>query len=56
MCVATTGTDEARTFDPTRCPLLQGLSVEEADLMMANDPRIRACVAAIEGKAAPATP
>jgi hypothetical protein len=35
-------------FDPTRCPLLQGLSSEEADRLMRTDARIRACVAAIE--------
>ncbi|MCE1235022.1 MAG: hypothetical protein LWW93_01560 [Hyphomicrobiales bacterium] len=34
-------------FDPTRCPLLQGLTTEQADEMMARDPRIRACMGAI---------
>jgi hypothetical protein len=48
MCVSMSGPDGARGFDPTRCPLLQGLSLEEADQMMKTDPRIRACVAAME--------
>ncbi len=48
MCVTMIGQDGSRSFDPTRCPLLQGLTSEEADRMMANDPRIRACIAAME--------
>ncbi len=37
-----------RRFDPTRCPLLQGLTSEEADRLMRTDPRIRACISAVE--------
>ncbi|MDK9697219.1 MAG: hypothetical protein OEL76_12565 [Siculibacillus sp.] len=48
MCGEQIGDGSARRFDPTRCPLLQGLSAEEADRMMRTDPRIRACVATIE--------
>ena len=47
MCGDQTGAG-ARRFDPTRCPLLQGMSSEDADRMMRTDPRIRACVAAVE--------
>ena len=47
MCVDQTGPGGTGTFDPTRCPLLQGLTTEEADRMMANDPRIRTCMAAL---------
>lgn len=42
------GSAGSRRFDPTRCPLLQGLTSEEADRMMRSDPRIRACMSAIE--------
>lgn len=38
----------AQRFDPTRCPLLQGLSTEDADRMMREDPRLRACIGAVE--------
>lgn len=48
MCGEQTGTGRARTFDPTRCPLLQGLTHDEVERMMRTDPRIRACVAAVE--------
>ncbi len=48
MCGEQTGPGGVKRFDPTRCPLLQGLTSEEADLMMRGDPRIRACVEAIE--------
>lgn len=48
MCGEQTSGGAARHFDPTRCPLLQGLSSEEADRMMRTDPRIRACVSAVE--------
>lgn len=48
MCTDQHGTGDTTAFDPTRCPLLQGLSVEDADRMMASDPRIRACMAAID--------
>lgn len=48
MCVDQGGAGPKHRFDPTRCPLLQGLSSEEAERMMRTDPRIRACVAAIE--------
>lgn len=47
MCVDQNGEGSQGTFDPTRCPLLQGLSSEEADRMMASDRRIRACMGAI---------
>lgn len=47
MCGEQAGTGERR-FDPTRCPLLQGLSNEEADRLMRTDPRIRACISAVE--------
>lgn len=36
-------------FDPRNCPLLQGLSAEEQRQRMRDDPRIRACVTAVEG-------
>ncbi len=48
MCVSSAGPDGIRSFDPSRCPLLQGLTSEEAERMMRTDPRIRACVAAID--------
>ena len=48
MCGEQIGSGAAHRFDPTRCPLLQGLSAEDADRMMRTDPRIRACRAAIE--------
>ncbi len=48
MCTDQQGPGVATAFDPTRCPLLQGLSVEDADRMMASDPRINACRAAID--------
>ncbi len=47
MCVSMAGPDGTRSFDPTRCPLLQGLTSDEAARMMETDPRIRACVAAV---------
>ncbi len=48
MCMEMRGSGEARRFDPNRCPLLQGLSPEEADRVMRTDPRFRACVASTE--------
>lgn len=48
MCGEQIGGGGAHKFDPTRCPLLQGLTSEEADRVMRNDPRIRACMAAVE--------
>jgi hypothetical protein len=48
MCGEQTGSGTVHRFDPTRCPLLQGLSLEEADRMMRTDSRIRACVAAVD--------
>lgn len=48
MCGEQIGEGTAHRFDPTRCPLLQGLSSEEADRMMRTDPRIRACMAAVD--------
>ena len=48
MCVDQFGKTGPGGFDPRHCPLLQGLSPEEADRMMASDPRIRACRAAVE--------
>ena len=48
MCGETIGNGTAHRFDPTRCPLLQGLSPEEADRMMRTDPRIIACRGAVE--------
>lgn len=47
MCSNQFGAGNAGVFDPTHCPLLQGLTTEEADRMVATDPRIRACMAAI---------
>lgn len=47
MCGEQSGAG-TRRFDPTRCPLLQGLTSEEADRMMRTDPRMRACIAAVE--------
>lgn len=47
MCGEQVGAKRARTFDPERCPLLQGLTSEEADRMMRTDPRMRACIAAV---------
>ena len=52
MCGEQIGGGTTHRFDPTRCPLLQGLSSEEADRMMRTDPRIRACIAASESGAA----
>lgn len=40
-------------FDPRDCPLLQGLSPEEQRVRMREDPRIRACIAVVEGTARP---
>lgn len=51
MCGEHHGAGSKRSFDPTRCPLLQGLSSEEADRMMRTDPRIRACIGAVESGA-----
>ena len=48
MCGEQIGGGTTSRFDPTRCPLLQGLTPEEADRMMRTDPRIRACRAAID--------
>ncbi|MER2605730.1 MAG: hypothetical protein ABTQ29_07875 [Siculibacillus sp.] len=48
MCASQAGDGKKNAFDPTRCPLLQGLSCEDADRMMATDSRIRACIDAIE--------
>jgi hypothetical protein len=31
-------------FDPSLCPLLQGLPPEEQQLLMRTDPMIRACI------------
>lgn len=56
MCVSSAGQDGTRSFDPSRCPLLQGLTSEEADRMMRNDPRIRACVAAMDAGTPPNEP
>lgn len=36
-------------FDPTLCPLLQGLSPEEQEERIQSDPIIRACVSKVEG-------
>lgn len=47
MCSEQFGTEPKGFFDPHRCPLLQGLSPEQQKLMMATDPRIRACMGAI---------
>lgn len=47
MCGEQVGAKHARKFDPERCPLLQGLTSEEADRMMRTDPRMRACIAAV---------
>lgn len=47
MCVEQFGPESKGYFDPRRCPLLQGLDPEQQRLMMASDPRIRACVGAI---------
>lgn len=51
MCSEQFGDRSTRRFDPTRCPLLQGLDPDEADRMMRSDPRIRACVSAVESGA-----
>ena len=48
MCGLMTDEGTTHRFDPTRCPLLQGLSAEEADRMMRTDPRIIACRTAVE--------
>ncbi len=47
MCVEQSGPESKGYFDPRRCPLLQGLDPEQQKLMMARDPRIRACAGAI---------
>lgn len=47
MCAEQFGAEPKGFFDPHRCPLLQGLSPEQQKLMMATDPRIRACMGAI---------
>ncbi len=39
-------------FDPRLCPLLCGLPAEEQEQRMRDDPRIRACIEAIEGRGA----
>lgn len=46
MCQAMTGPGP---FDPDTCPMLKGLPREEQRLRMATDPRIAACIAAING-------
>lgn len=51
MCGEQIRSGTAHRFDPTRCPLLQGLTSEEAAQMMRDDPRIRACMAAVESGA-----
>lgn len=56
MCGRPTGTALDKTFDPTRCPLLQGLTLEEADELIRTDPRIRSCIAAIADGAAEPEP
>lgn len=38
-------------FDPSLCPLLQGLTEEEQQRKMATDPLIRACVSGVEAGA-----
>ncbi len=47
MCVEQFVPEAKGVFDPTRCPLLQGLTSEEADRLIATDPRIRACIGAL---------
>lgn len=47
MCVDQIVRGSPGVFDPTRCPLLQGLTTEEADRLMAVDPRILACRSAV---------
>ena len=47
MCAEQFGPETKGVFDPTRCPLLQGLTTEEADRMIATDARIRACIGAL---------
>ena len=37
------------SFDPNLCPLLKGLSPEEQQKRMAEDPLIRACMAHVDG-------
>ncbi len=49
MCNAMTA---GRSFDPGLCPLLAGLPPGEQEERMRDDPRIRACIAAVEGTAA----
>jgi hypothetical protein len=44
MCVAKGATG---TFDPMICPLLRDLPPEEQAERMRDDPRIRACIAAM---------
>lgn len=46
MCNAMTA---GRRFEPGLCPLLAGLPPDEQEERMRDDPRIRACIAAIEG-------
>lgn len=40
------------SFDPMLCPLLRDLSGEEQQALMRNDPRIAACIEAVNGMAA----
>ena len=39
-------------FDPNQCPLLQGLSPEEQQQRMAEDPMIRQCIGHMKAKGA----
>lgn len=39
-------------FDPRLCPLLAGLPPDEQEERMRDDPRIRACIDTMAGKAA----
>jgi hypothetical protein len=50
MCNATS---VKRRFDPGDCPLLAGLSPDEQTARIARDPRIRNCIAQLEGNAEP---
>ncbi|MDI9850148.1 hypothetical protein QM467_19100 [Rhodoblastus sp. 17X3] len=50
MCNATSTKGR---FDPGNCPLLAGLSPDQQAARMARDPRIRNCIAQLEGNAAP---
>jgi hypothetical protein len=57
MCVEQFGPEQTGTFDPLRCPLLQGLDPVRRQLLMETDPRIRACIGAItEGTTADLEP